>query len=387
MRICVVHNRYQQAGGEDSVFENEVELLRASGAEVSTIDVTNNDIKGVRALAAAFSATYSRSGHELMAREIDRFQPDLVHVHNFFPLLSPAIFDACADAGVASVWTLHNYRVACANGLLFRADEPCEVCLGQSPLPAIKHRCYRGSLPASTSIAASIAWHNAAGTWRDKVDRFIALTPFAREIFVQAGLPRSKIAVKANCVQDPGQAIGQAERSGAIYVGRLSQEKGVRTMVDAWAKLHIPLTIFGEGPLEAELRAMAGAKVHFAGFQDRATILDALSRAQAIIVPSIWYENFPMTVVEANACGTPVIASRIGALESIVAEGRSGFLFTPGDSSDLGRVVSEAFAHPSRLQQMGRRARLDYEERSSPATNLQALLEIYRQAIATRSAR
>lgn len=384
LKVLVVHNSYQQAGGEDSVFEAEVRLLKEAGHQVSVLQVSNDEIKGPWALAkAATDAVYSLDGRRLVSDTIQQHQPDVVHVHNFFPRLSPSVFDACADAGVPAVWTLHNFRVFCSNGLMFRDGRPCTLCLGGSSWPGVVHRCYRNSFVGSAAVAAMIAFHRKTNTWSRKVTRFIALTDFARELFVQSGIPPESIVVKANFIPDPGRALtDNSLRSGAVYVGRLSEEKGVECLVHAWRTVPVPLTIYGDGPMRQSLEQMAPANVSFVGWQSRKIVDSAIAAAGALIVPSLWYENFPMTVVEATAAGTPIIASRHGALETIIEDGVSGHLFNAGDAIDLSRVARECFANPARLRALGIGARATYEIRSAPDINLKQLVSIYRDAIA-----
>jgi glycosyltransferase involved in cell wall biosynthesis len=383
--LLVIHNRYQQAGGEDSVFANEVALLREGGVTVDTLEVSNDALVGRAAqLSAALRVVSNPEGRRLTTEAIARFRPDIVHVHNFFPRLSPALFDACAEAGVPAVWTLHNFRIGCANGLLFRDGQPCEDCIGRVPWPAIQHRCYRGSTAGSAAVASMIGWHRARGTWRHKVARFIALSDFARNLFVRAGVPDDRLAVKPNFVADPLPALQGAPpaRQGAVFAGRLSREKGAATLVAAWRALpDIPLTILGDGPDFASLQAAAPPNVRFLGFQNRDAVLQAMRGAQALVVPSTWYENFPMTVVEAMALGTPVIASRIGALATIVGDGVDGLHFAPGDADDLAAVVRAAFADPALLARLGAGARATWADLMSPERNLEMLLVIYRDAM------
>ena len=386
MRILSVHNRYNLAGGEDTVFAAESELLRNGGHDVETFEVSNDAIIGVGGAAkAALLTAYNGNSKRAVGAAIDNFRPDVVHVHNFFPLLSPSVFDACGSRGVASVWTLHNFRMTCANGLLFRNGAPCMDCVGNAPLPAIMHACYRNSRPASAVVAGMIATHRALGTWRKKVDRFIALTEFAKRIFIEAGIPGDKIAIKANFISDPGLSDPDVPREGAIYVGRLSPEKGVATLVDAWHSVDYPLTIVGDGPERGVLEARAPDNVTFAGWQAPGEVAAAVARAQVQIIPSLWYENFPMTLVEANAAGTPVVASRHGALESIVEDGQNGALFEPGDPNDLANTVRRLFEQPEALNRMRLAARNTYKSRSAPDVNLSKLMDIYTQAIAERA--
>ena len=306
-----------------------------------------------------------------------------MHVHNFFPLLSPAIFDACAAVGVPAVWTLHNFRVVCANGALFRDNKPCKKCVPSSPYWGAIHRRDRKSFLGSLAVAGMIGYHRFAGTWHRKVARFIALTEFSRSRFIAGGLPADKIAVKPNFVDDPRSTVIDSPRNGVVYCGRLSREKGVHTLLEAWRGLDIRLTIIGDGPDFGALRAMNVPNVSFTGRINHDDVYRLVGAAQAVVVPSICYENFPMAVVEAKAVGRPVIASRIGALAEIITDGIDGLHFRPGESIHLAHVVRGAFASAGRLAALGKAARASYEAHYTPRRNLDALMTIYREAAAT----
>lgn len=384
----MVHNLYQQGGGEDFVFKAETELLRNAGHDVETLEVSNDSIRGVFAMSgAALSAIYNTSRRAELAERLRMGRFDVLHAHNFFPQLSPSIFDACLDVGVASVLTLHNFRLTCAAGTLFRDGVVCQRCVGRMPLPAIVHRCYRGSFPGSTSVAAMIAVHKAAGTWRRKVDRFIALSAFATDIFAEAGMPKDRIRLKPNYVPDRGDAAGSNGRDGFVFVGRLSPEKGCTTLVEAWRKIDQPLTIIGDGPELERLRARAPANVTFAGRLDSSIVHQAMAAARAVIVPSQCFETFGLVAVEGMMVGTPVVASRIGALPEIIDDGVTGLLFEPGDPGDLQRAVLRLAGDDARVELMGGAARRRYEDRYTPARNLGLLEDIYAEAIRSKHAR
>ena len=384
LRILIIHNAYQQAGGEDTVQRNEAELLRRAGHIVESLIVSNDNISSYKSrITTALAASYNLGGKALVSGAINRFRPDVVHVHNTFPRLSPSVFDACSKAGVPVVWTLHNFRITCANGILLRSGLPCEDCVGNAPLSAIRHRCYRGSAIGSASVAAMIWTHQLRGTWHSKVDRFIALTHFARDKFIAAGLPSERIVVKPNFSEDPLAEVEDVpvERRGALFVGRLSAEKGVDVLVDAWRDMGALLTIIGDGPQRPALEAKAGSEVQFLGHHDRAYVQNAMRRAALLVVPSVWFEMYPMTVVEAMACGTPVVASRIGALAEIVQEGVTGFHFSPGDAHDLSCVVRHVLANPEEMARIGANARSYYKDKLAPEANIVALERIYNEVI------
>ncbi|MBW4330270.1 glycosyltransferase [Stakelama sp. CBK3Z-3] len=382
MRILIVHNRYQHAGGEDTVCDAEFELLRSAGHDVERLIFDNHEISGrMQAARTALLTPYNPRSRRLLARSIAGFAPDIVHVHNWFPLASPAIFDACAAHGVPVVWTLHNFRVTCVNALLFRNGRICEDCLGRSPVAGILHRCYRGSLGGSAIVAATEMLHAALGTWAHKVDRFIALNSFARDKFIQAGLPRERIVVKPNFLPDPGPPRDEP-RAGALYIGRLSVEKGVDTLIQAWQRMPMALTIVGTGPEEPKLRKMAGKNpnIHFAGHCTHDAIASMLLRAQLLVVPSLWYENFPMVIVEALAHGVPALVSSGGALAQIVTDGVDGWHFAMGDAADLARVVRRLLETPSLLSAASTQARRRYEQDLTPVASLRQLEAIYAAA-------
>jgi glycosyltransferase involved in cell wall biosynthesis len=381
MRILIVHNRYQQAGGEDVVATNEHELLEKHGWETRLWCVTNDRIAGPWGkIATAVRASYSRPAREVLARVIHEFAPTVVHIHNFFPLLSPSVYDACRAAGVAVVQTLHNYRPICAAALLARDGRPCEDCIEAAPCQAVLHRCYRGSIIGSLAVARMVDTHRRRDTWSHKVDRFIALSEFAKRKFVAAGFRSDRIEVKPNFVEDR-RVAEFAAGSGALYVGRLSSEKGVSTLLQAWHDLEVPLRVVGDGAL-GELVDKAGAfGVVALGRRPAAEVAAEMARACFLVVPSEVYENFPMVIAEAFCQGLPVIASRIGALAEIVEDGATGLLFSPGDADDLASKVRWAHQHPEAVRRMGANARRTYEERYSPKVNFAQLAKIYQAAI------
>jgi glycosyltransferase involved in cell wall biosynthesis len=384
MRILVAHNHYQQVGGEDSVFANEVALLSGAGHTVDTLEVDNdrigNDLPRYRVAAGA---TYSLRGRSLAAKAIARFKPDIVHVHNPFPLLSPSVFHACARAGVPAVWTMHNFRIACAQGLLFREGEHCVLCVGKPPLPAIFHRCYRGSFAGSAAVAAMIATHRLIGTWRRHVARFIVLNEYGRDVAIRSGAPPERIVIKPNFSEElSGEDQPPSSRSGALYVGRLSPEKGTRTLMEAWQSLpDIPLTILGDGPERVEMENMAPPNVRFLGHRPKEDVMREMIRTRALILPSTCFENFSVSLCEAMAAGTPAIASRSGSIGEVVRHGYNGLLVPPGNAGDLAATVADAFAHPCTLEQLGQGARETWEHRLSPKANLAQLLTIYEEAM------
>jgi glycosyltransferase involved in cell wall biosynthesis len=381
MKILIAHNRYQQRGGEDFAFDGEVELLRSAGHDVHTLVVSNDDINSSLAKALImFRTVENPTGVAAMSTAIKRFQPDIIHIHNFFPLLSPAIYKICHAAEIAVVQTLHNFRPICANGLLFRANENCRLCINHSAYWGALHRCYRHSLLGSIATTRMIAVHRRRKTWNTDVDHYIALSEFSRRIFVDAGFPENRITIKSNFINDPGAPRDEL-REGALYVGRLSEEKGLRVLLDASSRYKIPLRIVGDGPERAALKKVAPPETIFLGALAREAVLREMKRAAVVVVPSLCYENFPLVILEAFACATPVVGSRSGALAEMIEDGVTGLLTPTGDPAALGERVSRLLAEPYLARQLGYEARRVFLRHFTPERNLQILEDIYKRTI------
>lgn len=377
VRVLVAHCAYQQRGGEDAVVEAEAALLRARGHAVATYLRSNDEVVGLAPASLAAQTLWSRRTVRELAAEIARFRPDVIHAHNTLPLLSPSLYWAAARAGVPVVQTLHNFRLLCLNALLLREERVCEDCVGRLPWRGVARGCYRGSRAASGVLAGMLVLHRGLGTYRHKVARYIALNDFCRDRFVAGGLPADLVVVKPNFVDAPPPPAGP--RGGLLYVGRLSVEKGIATLMQAMGQVPgAALRVAGEGPQAGRLTGVPG--VLRLGALSADAVRGEMERAQALVVPSIWYETFGLVVVEAFAAGLPVIASRIGALAAIVADGRTGLLFEPGDAQDLARKIAWAQAHPAEMAAIGRQARAQYEAEFSADVNYRRLLDIYRQA-------
>ncbi|NGM38541.1 glycosyltransferase [Methylobacterium sp. DB0501] len=384
MRVLVAHNRYQVRGGEDAAVARDLAALERAGCAVEAVFLDNGAIdSGLARLRAAFAATHAPDGIARVMAAARRFGPDVVHVHNFFPLLSPGIHAAARAAGYATVQTLHNYRLICPGAFLMRDGAPCEACVTGSPYQAVRFACYRGSRIGSLAVARMVDRHRRAGTWRRDVDRFVALTPFARERFIAAGFPEGRIRIRPNGLPDPGPPSA-GPRGGLLYVGRLSPEKGVLVLAEAASRAGTRVTVIGEGPLAGALAGHPSLDLRGACAPD--AVQDAMARAAAVVVPSLWYEGLPMVVAEAYAAGTPVVASRIGALASLVADGETGFLAGPGDATDLGTALARIAGDPAASAAMGRGARAVYEREWREDVTTRALIEIYRDAVAARAA-
>ena len=389
MKILLVHNHYQFAGGEDVVVQAERSMLENNSHEVALLEADNAENTGaLKQISTGINAVHSRAAKKRIAAELARFRPSIMHVHNFFPLFSPSIYYAARETGVAVVQTLHNYRLLCPNALLHREGRPCETCLGKAiPLPAVFSACYRGSRAATASVTSMIALHRAWGTWRTMVDAYIALTGFSREKFIQGGLPANRVFVKPNFVQ-PVPPNGQGDGGFAVFIGRLAEEKGIRTLLGAWTKLNgkMPLKIAGDGPLRPEVEAVAHRMkgVELLGHLTKDGVMELLRRAHVLIVPSIWYEGFPIVIAEAFAAGVPVIASNLGALGELIQHGRTGLHYRPGDAKDLTAQIEWLMTHEEERQSMRLAARSEFEMHYTADQNYKTLQAIYDRALQSR---
>jgi glycosyltransferase involved in cell wall biosynthesis len=391
MKIVLVHNTYQQAGGEDVVFEQEKKNLQRAGHSIVTYERSNHEIEQFSIFQRAMLAkriVWASDTRREFAALLDREDPDLVHVHNTFIMISPSIYSACRERGIPVVQTLQNYRLMCPGALFFRDGKVCEECVEHSLWRSIRHGCYRDSPAETAGVALMLAWHRQLKTYQELVDCSVAATEFSRGRFIAAGFNSNKIVVKPNFVDpDPGprEQVGEY----AVFAGRLAQEKGVATILEAWKYVgqDYTLKIVGDGPLRANLEARARelglSGLTFCGRLSREETIAAVKGARFQITPSLWYEGFPMVIVEAFACGVPVICSRLGGMQEIVTDGCTGLHFIPGDAQDLARKVEWAWNNPVELAEMGRRARRKYETDYTAEQNYSLLMRIYEQTVAT----
>ncbi len=391
VRILLLHNFYGSAApsGENQVFEAERALLQARGHEVETFTRHNDEIRAQGAwgtvkgaLATPWNPWMARAARQAVVR----FEPDVVHVHNTFPLISPSIFHAVGPRA-ARVLTLHNYRLFCAAGIPMRNGRVCTACLDtRTPWPALRHGCYRGSRAATLPLALSVGLHRAAGTWKRQVDAFIALSEFQRQRMGEAGLPPDKVHVKPNFYPGNPAVIPWRDRQPyVVFAGRLTAEKGVTSLLRAWAAWGAAapeLRLVGDGALWPELALRAkGLPVRFLGQLPAAEAQAQIAAARLLVLPSEWFEGFPMVVREAFAFGTPAAVSAIGPLPSIVRAGESGVVFEPANPASLLDSVRAAWEEPDLLERLGRGARAEFEAKYTEEANYAQLLVIYEDAI------
>lgn len=385
MRILLVHNFYQQTGGEDLVVADEARLLASRGHDVVQYSIHNDQVNSLSRLALAQRTIWSRPAYRDLKAAIASHRPEVVHVHNTLPLLSPSVYYAAASGGVPVVQTLHNYRLMCPAAVCFRDGRVCTDCVGKSvAMGAIRHGCYRGSRSASAAVVTMLSVHRLLGTWERKITLYITLTNVARRLFIESGLSAEKLVVKPNFV-DPDPGSGTGSGGYALFAGRLSVEKGIQTLLQAWRSVgaRLPLLIVGDGPLGPDVAAAAAGNpgITWLGKRAPTDVVSLLREATCLVFPSECYETFGRVIVESFAAGTPVVAAGHGSAAELVTDGITGVLFRPGDASDLADKVIHLNSEPVVRGPMRAAARSEFENRFTADVNYRSLVDIYRRAI------
>ena len=370
-------------GGEDSVAATEARMLRDAGHTVIEHHVGNPSGR-VASAASLARASWNRASAREMRRVVRESEPDVAHVHNTWYTLTPSVLDALSAVGVPVVMTLHNYRLVCANAQLFRDGRACRDCVGRSPWPGILHRCYRDSTVASAVAAATISINWARGTWIKAVDQFIAPSHYVRETLITAGLPAERVVLRPHAVADSGpRALPPSASATVLFVGRISQEKGLAVLLDAWASARpkgLELVVAGDGPDRAALEGRGIEGVRFIGWVSSEPILELMLTSRVLAFPSICYEVFPATIVEAMCAGLPVIASAHGGPGDIVGAVGSEWLAPPGDVAAWAALL-EQLSDDEALDAAAARAREIYEVLYAPEPGVASLLDVYRAAM------
>lgn len=389
LTVLLVHNFYQLQGGEDRVFETEGHVLEAMGHRVLRYTLHNDAVEGTGRAALAARTVWSRESYAAVEALVRDEAVDVAHIHNTLPLASPSVYYAARRAGAAVVQTLHNFRLVCPGALLMRDGALCHDCVGRAvALPAIQHGCYRDSRAATAVLVGTTALHRAAGTYDHAVDRYIALSEFARGQFVDGGLPADRIVVKHNMLADE-PALGPGG-GPVLFAGRLVEAKGIGLILEAWASDPSlpPLDIAGDGPLAAQVEAAASAdpRIRWLGWQDSAAMNRLVQHASLLLAPSMWYEGWPLVVVEAMATGTPVVATRHGAFVEAVVDGITGRLVPNRDVAALAEAVHELTESPAALHDLRGATHQIYHSRFSREANYGQLRAIYAEAMASHAA-
>jgi glycosyltransferase involved in cell wall biosynthesis len=415
--ILQVHNFYRQAGGEDAVVSAEKNALEECGHEVIpyyrrneeeiAADDTRKRIASVCALVrTSLQTLWNRQTYREVRRLLRDRRPDVVHCHNIFPLISPAIYWACQAENIPVIQTLHNYRHLCLNAFLFRWDDKrkqgtvCEKCLHKRfKWPGIRYACYRQNRLGSFVVASMIALHLVLGTWRHKVDRYVVLSSFQREKMLEAGWDPGKIVIKPNPVASPEVSADPNSNQMPLgpyllYVGRLSVEKGVDWLLREWALVSAAgqtanpnrLVIVGDGPEAISLQQLAAElnveeSVEFLGRRNRAETARLMKEARILVAPSACYETFGLVVQEAARVGTPAIVAAPGAVAELVQDAKTGFCIPRGTTGLFAEKMAWALEHEEAVARMGAKAIENAKMQGDAMTTTAMLMAIYDQVL------
>ena len=387
MKILLVHNRYQQYGGEDATFETEKMLLQDNGEEVRTLIFDNNEIKGLKQkIKTGFQMIYNSNSERLMDVTINEFKPDVIHIHNFFYVASPSVFFSAHRHKIPVIVTLQNYRLICSGGFLMRDSQPCELCVEKVfPLSGIRYGCHRNSRMGTAHLTMYTGIHKLWNTWNSKVTRYIAVTEFGRNKYIHSSLKLApeKIVVKASSVAGADPSDFQARQRNFLFVGRLSKEKGIDVLLRAFAHTDLHLEIIGDGPLRplVEQYTSEHQNITYSGYRDKAYIISQLRACAAMIFPSVWYECLPVTILEAFSTGTPVIISNVGNLNEIVTDQYNGLHFQANDAQHLQNIVQHFNTNREIYKSLYSNARKTFLEKYTHEVNYSNLMTIYIRAI------
>lgn len=386
MRILLIHTHYTKRGGEDAVFENEYDLLKDSH-EVKKYAFHNDDLQQLSKAETFQSLIFNKKSKAIIKKEIESFRPDVIHIHNLFYIASPSILHAAKEASVPVVMTLHNFRLICNNALLLRNGEVCEKCIHQVfPIHGIKHKCFQNSSIKSAQLSLVTAWHKVSGSWKNQVNQYIVFSDFLKEKFIHSSVnfSENQVFVKPNFVLDPKKEINLNRKPFFLFVGRLSKEKGIDVLLEAFKKSEFSIEIIGGGEYEHAVKEAdkSHANIVYHGFQNKEFILSKLSECQALVFPSIWYEGMPMTILESFSVGTPVVISDMKNIKDMVKVGVNGVHFRSGNASSLEKTIRtwENIKTP----QLYKGARKTFEEKYSPSVNLSLLETVYQKAISAK---
>lgn len=386
MRIVYCHNYYRHRGGEDVSFESDVEMLRSEGHEVVVFTRDNADMESGRPVTNAVKSLWNRETGAAMTKLLATVRPDVLHCNNLFPQISVSVYQAAKRLGIPVVQALRNYRSFCANSFLYRDGQICTQCLhSKAAWQGLRYRCYRNSLPATAAVVGMQFFHRLLRVQERYVDAFFTPTSFSRKVHIEGGYFPGSLFVRSNFMI-PDLGMSAERREHALFVGRLSKEKGVETLIDAWqlAGFDLPLRILGSGPEEDSLRdkAQGNPAICFLGAQGTQQVLREIAGARCLLMPSRWFETFGRTIAEAFSRGTPVLASRLGAVAELVDDGVSGFGFEPGDAKSVVSAVQKFLnlsATEETAMQVAARERFDL--RFSKYSSYVQLLQVYEFAL------
>lgn len=388
MKILFIHNYYKQPGGEDVAFSSTVSLMQVHGHETHSYILNNLNIDDSRKINISLSTLWSRTSFYEIISILKKERPDIVHAFNTFPLISPSLYYACRSQEIPVIQSLDNPRLVCPAASFYRNNQLCTICLDhRSPWLGVFHGCYHHSKIHTSIVATMLTIHQWMGTWTNKVNLYLVATQFYRDLFIRGGLPQEKIIIKPHfAIQELVPMEGSKKGGYVLFVNRLDPEKGVKTLLEAWDQLSLPLIIRGSGQLESMvqewIKKNPNKPVKLVERLSRTEIYGLMNHARFLVWPSEgYYETFGLTAVECFSLGIPVVASRIGVMAEIIQDGVTGLLFNPGDPEDLAKKVRWLWERPEECQRMGENARREYEQKYTPERNYQLLMDIYQKTV------
>lgn len=391
MKILLIHNSHRSgsSSGDDIVFKKESGLLEKYGHEVTRINPLNDEfdkVSALKKLSTILQVPWSVSYYKKIKHILLEAKPDIIHLHNFFPFISPSVFYAAGSAGIPIVQTLHDFRYLCPTAFLMRSGKICDECKDGAFFKSVEYGCFKGSKLQSIPIAFMLKLHWYLKTFKNKIDGYICLTKSQRKTYLDAGFNGKKFFIKPNFVDDTFEQDKYKYGDYTVFIGRLGEEKGIRTLIGAWKDLpDIPLKIVGDGPEAKDFKSLVAdmniKNIDFLGYKPYLECRKILNNARFLIMPSIWYETFGLTIIEAFSHCKPVIASNLGAMADLVENGETGILFTPMNTQELAEKVRWLWNNPEECQRMGRNARREYEEKYTPEKNYEMLINIYQEVI------
>lgn len=386
MNILLIHNYYQQRGGEDTVFDNELALLQNSEHSVETLTFHNDELKQLSKQQAGIKLFNNKQAAEQLEEKIKAFSPDIIHIHNFFPLASPAIYKTAGQFNIPVVQTLHNFRLICSNALLFKNGQVCESCINKTlPLNGIINKCYRDSSLQTLALTTMVKANQFNNTWHNDISKYIALTEFAKQKFNKANLklPLEKMVTKPNFTFDSGIGDYNQRENYILFIGRLSVEKDIPTLLEAFKNTETPLKIIGDGPFRTMVEAATSKhkNIEYLGYQNKEQVMTYLKKSRAFILPSTCYEGCPMTILESLSTGTPVLVSKTGGLAEFVQHKINGLHFTPGNAQELQAQVNTISYDNDLHLKLSFQARESYLKHYTPEQHLKSIIEIYHSVL------
>lgn len=382
-KVLIVHNYYKIPGGEDSVVENEKNMLLENGHDVVLYTRHNDEIKSkgiLGKLMLPFDTIFSFKTYIEVKKRIKEENIDIVHVHNTLPLISPSVYYSAKHCKVPVIQTIHNFRLLCPAATLTRDNKICEECIEKSLICSIKNKCYRGSLMQSIVSAFTLGFHRLIGTY-NKVDGYIALTKFNKNKLMSL-VNEDKIFIKPNFVKKDNEIFKENRDNYFLFLGRIDELKGIRLLVEVWKDIdNSKLFVLGKGPLEKDIRQYIKdnniKNIDLLGFKQKNEVMEFISNAKALIVPSQWYEGFPMTIVESLSLGVPVIAGDIGNLTMIIDDGKNGLVFKYNDKKSLIDKINELQNDTELLKKISEGALESFNRSYNSVKNYELLMDIY----------